>query len=97
MDDGCEAVERLIERGTCPSATLSTIDPPCPDLGSNPGLRGRKPATNRRNYGTAKQVSRSVRRQYRNKMQDEGKVDEFRLLGCDEVCLLIESTCRNNC
>jgi hypothetical protein len=31
---------------TCPSVTLSTINPTCPDLGS-------KPATNRLSYGTA--------------------------------------------
>jgi hypothetical protein len=38
---------------TCPSATLSTTDPTWPDLGSNPGRRGGKPATNRLSYGTA--------------------------------------------
>jgi hypothetical protein len=37
---------------TCPSATLSTINPTWLDLGSNPGRR-RKPATNRLSYGTA--------------------------------------------
>jgi hypothetical protein len=31
---------------TCPSATLSTTNPTWPDPGSNPGRRGRKPATN---------------------------------------------------
>jgi hypothetical protein len=38
---------------TCPSATLSTAKPTWPDLGSNPGRRCGKPATNRLNYGTA--------------------------------------------
>jgi hypothetical protein len=38
---------------TCPSATLSTTIPTWPDLGSNPGRRGGKPATNRLSYGTA--------------------------------------------
>jgi hypothetical protein len=38
---------------TCPSATLSTTNPTWPDLGSNPGRRGGKPATNRLSYGTA--------------------------------------------
>jgi hypothetical protein len=37
----------------CPSATLSTTNPTWPDLGSNPGHRGGKPATNRLSYGTA--------------------------------------------
>jgi hypothetical protein len=38
---------------TCPSATLSTTNPTWPELGSNPGRRGGKPATNRLSYGTA--------------------------------------------
>jgi hypothetical protein len=32
---------------TCPSATLPTTNPTWPDLGSNPGRRGGKPASNR--------------------------------------------------
>jgi hypothetical protein len=35
---------------TCPSATLSTTNPTITDPGSNPGLRGERPATN---HGTA--------------------------------------------
>jgi hypothetical protein len=38
---------------TCPSATLSITNPTWPDLSSNPGFRGGKPATNRLSYGTA--------------------------------------------
>jgi hypothetical protein len=38
---------------TYPIATLSTTNPTWPDLGSNPGRRGGKPATNRLSYGTA--------------------------------------------
>jgi hypothetical protein len=38
---------------SCPSATLSTTNPKWPDLGSNPGHRGGKPAINRLSYGTA--------------------------------------------
>jgi hypothetical protein len=37
----------------CPSATLSTTNPTRPDLGSNQGRRGGKPATSRQSYGTA--------------------------------------------
>jgi hypothetical protein len=37
---------------TCPSATLSTSNPTWTDPGSNPGLRGEKPATNRLSRGT---------------------------------------------
>jgi hypothetical protein len=37
---------------TCPSATLSTTNPPWPDPGSNAGRRSGKPATNRLSYGT---------------------------------------------
>jgi hypothetical protein len=40
-------------RKTCPSATLSTINPTWTDLGSNPGLRSERPATNRLSHGTA--------------------------------------------
>jgi hypothetical protein len=36
---------------TCPSATLSTTNPTSPDVGSNLGCRGGKPATNRLSYG----------------------------------------------
>jgi hypothetical protein len=38
---------------TCPSAILSTTNPTWPDLESNPGRRGGKPATNRLSYRTA--------------------------------------------
>jgi hypothetical protein len=38
---------------TCSSATLPTTNPTWPDLGSNPGLRVGKAATNRLSYGTA--------------------------------------------
>jgi hypothetical protein len=37
---------------TCPTATLSTTNPPWPDLGSNPGRRGEKQTTNHLSYGT---------------------------------------------
>jgi hypothetical protein len=39
---------------TCPSATLSIKNRTWPDLGSNSGRRGGKPATNHLSYGTAK-------------------------------------------
>jgi hypothetical protein len=38
---------------TCPSATLSTKISTWTDPGSNPGLRGGRPATNRLSHGTA--------------------------------------------
>jgi hypothetical protein len=44
---------RTTRRKTCPSATLSTTNPTWTDPGSNPGLRGEKPATNRLSHGTA--------------------------------------------
>jgi hypothetical protein len=37
---------------TCPSATLFTTNPIWTDPGSNPGLRGERPATNRLSHGT---------------------------------------------
>jgi hypothetical protein len=38
---------------TCPSATLSTTNPIWTEPGSNPGLRGGRPAANRLSHGTA--------------------------------------------
>jgi hypothetical protein len=38
---------------TCLSATLSTTNTTWTDLGSNPGLRGERRATNRLSHGTA--------------------------------------------
>jgi hypothetical protein len=38
---------------TCPSAALSTTNPTWIGPGSNPGLRGERPATNLLNHGTA--------------------------------------------
>jgi hypothetical protein len=44
---------RRTREKTCPSATLSTTNPAWTDLGSNPGLRGGRPAANRLSHGTA--------------------------------------------
>jgi hypothetical protein len=43
----------MLGEKTCPSATLSTINPTLPEPGFNPGLRGGKPATNRLSYSMA--------------------------------------------
>jgi hypothetical protein len=40
-------------RKPCPSATLSTTNPTWTDPGSNPGVRGERPAINRLSHGTA--------------------------------------------
>jgi hypothetical protein len=59
-DDECGAVGGMIGKGhrntrrkNCPSPALSTTNPTWPYLGSNPGCRCGKPATNRLSYGTA--------------------------------------------
>jgi hypothetical protein len=44
---------RRTRRKTCPSATLSTTNPIWIDPGTNPGLHGERPASNRLNHGTA--------------------------------------------
>jgi hypothetical protein len=44
---------RRTRRKTCPSATLSTINPTQIDPGANPGLRGERPATSDLSHGTA--------------------------------------------
>jgi hypothetical protein len=43
---------------TCPNSTSSTTNPTWPDLGSNPGCRCGKPATNRLSFGTANLTTR---------------------------------------
>jgi hypothetical protein len=43
-----------------PSATLSTTNPTWIDPGTNPGLRGERPATNRLSHGTALQNTVNV-------------------------------------
>jgi hypothetical protein len=43
---------RNTRRKTCSSATLSTTNPTWTDPGSNPGLRGERPAANRQSHGT---------------------------------------------
>jgi hypothetical protein len=43
----------MYSRKTCPSVTLSTTNPTWTEPGSNPGLRGGRPATNRLSLGTA--------------------------------------------
>jgi hypothetical protein len=44
---------RSTQGKTCPSATLSTTNPTWTEPGSNPGLHGERPATNRLSHGTA--------------------------------------------
>jgi hypothetical protein len=42
---------QIIQRQSCPSATLHTTNPTWTDLGANPGLHGEKPAANHLSYG----------------------------------------------
>jgi hypothetical protein len=37
---------RRTRRETCPTATLSAINPTCTKAGANPGFRGERPGTN---------------------------------------------------
>jgi hypothetical protein len=67
IDDECGAVGGMrigmgkpkYSEKTCPNATLSTTNSTLPYLGSNPGRRGGKPATNRLSYGRAIRHSKS--------------------------------------
>jgi hypothetical protein len=53
-DDDCGAVGGMkIGMGNRSTATLSTTNPTSPDLGSNTGRRGEKPATSHLGYGAA--------------------------------------------
>jgi hypothetical protein len=45
--------KRSTRRKICPSATLSTTNPTWTDPGTNPGLRGGRPAANRLSHGTS--------------------------------------------
>jgi hypothetical protein len=45
---------------TCPSTTLSTTNPIWTDPGSNPGLGGERPATNRLSHDTASTCVRTL-------------------------------------
>jgi hypothetical protein len=45
---------RITRRKTCPSATLSTVNPTWIDPGANPGIRGDRPATTHLSHGTAR-------------------------------------------
>jgi hypothetical protein len=42
---------RRTQRKACPNAILFSTNPTWTDLGSNPGLRGERPATNRLSHG----------------------------------------------
>jgi hypothetical protein len=44
---------RSTREKTCPSATLPTTNPTWTDPGSNPGLRGERPTSNRLSHDTA--------------------------------------------
>jgi hypothetical protein len=52
--NGAQGQPEILGGKTCPSATLSTTNPTWTDTGSNPGLRGERPAANRLSHGTAK-------------------------------------------
>jgi hypothetical protein len=55
---------RSTQGKTFPSAILSTTNPTWTDPGSNPGLRGDRPATNRLSHGTALRFQVIVRNSY---------------------------------
>jgi hypothetical protein len=62
IDDECGAVGGMrIGKGNRSTrrklTTLSTANPTWPEMGSNPGRRGGKPAINRLSYGTANYTS----------------------------------------
>jgi hypothetical protein len=56
---------RNTRRKSCPSATFSTTNLTWTDTGSNPGLCGEGPATNRLSHGTAL-TGRRLCEYYRN-------------------------------
>jgi hypothetical protein len=44
---------KKLGRETCPSATFSTTNPTCTDLGANLDLHGERSVTNRKSHGMA--------------------------------------------
>jgi hypothetical protein len=64
---------------TCPSATLST-NPTWTDPGSNPDLRGERPATNRLSHGTADHVGYYM--YFLLKFMKSAFFSEFLCMGC---------------
>jgi hypothetical protein len=79
---------------TCPSATLSTTNTTCNDPGSNPSLRGGRPAANRLSHGTALCVTLQKREALRQIFYSE-QVNVFiicsssRFHTCSLDCLLV--------
>jgi hypothetical protein len=72
---------RSTREKTCPSATFSISNPTWTDPGSNPGLRGERPATNRLSHGTALMNVCSncmVKWQWTWNSSAVGKIDEGR-------------------
>jgi hypothetical protein len=53
MEWNWQGKTEVLGEKTCLSATLPTTNPTWTDLGSNPGLRGERPATNRLSHCTA--------------------------------------------
>jgi hypothetical protein len=62
---------------TCPSATLSTTNPTWTDPGSNPDLRGERPATNRLSHGTAMLLITHLIIAFLNSGGKEARVQHF--------------------
>jgi hypothetical protein len=75
-DDECGTIDGMSGRGfsekTCRSAALCITNPTRPDLGSNSGRHGGKPATNRLSYCTAWHVHCSSEKA--NERQSEAKI-----------------------
>jgi hypothetical protein len=79
---------------SCPSATLSTTNPMWTYPGSNPGLRGERPATNRLSHGTAKFTDLQVT------MLKTASISEFHFTFCllqNVACVNLFQYCMINC
>jgi hypothetical protein len=76
---------------TCPSATSSTTNLTLLDMGSNPGRRVGKPATNRLSYGAA----------HDNMALDLRKKQSccliFRNCLCFDICITGVKSCTGHC
>ena len=91
---------RSTGKKTCPSVTLFFTNPKWTDPGSNPGLGGERPATNRLSHGMAQAISKSVRQEIPVPLLDPSthyRVFKIPILFCVTKVVNIKFTAINTC
>jgi hypothetical protein len=82
-------------RKPCPSATLSTTNLTWTDPGSNPGLCGERPATNRLSHGTAECNLTAIVNVYLNNVYFITNITHYNVNGsvCDVAISIVITPC----